>query len=413
MKFEYRGVENALTLDFRRTIRVPDNKRDTNLLPPDLGQFPIYLVQDYINQVPAEVAVKSGIFFTMYQREAMWINFAARLPFAVRVFVGGINAVSGEPMDKRRNDVRERGESAQDYMVVPGQPWLDGIVCEDGKIRQFVAQPKDNGFSVETQVTGEDAVGGIQIEIIPIKCVVPRQIEVLYKNAKRKSISRKIDLEKIGLGPSSTWKELKPVLQLEFGIPVDRQVLYPHVGWNHYLPIRDDDELNKYYFAPGFVLGLSHDPRDARLPQPFFTNGMTQHGTGDTITIKQTIVKDPNPADKWDMNAAILFHVHILDTAMFAAVTRKQVPKSPISAKTYAEHASPFFAIWGEEPTGIKGNFDKVKSIAELEELRAKANGTTYVEEETVPQRVAIIGTYKSTFKPVGIPTRALARVQI
>ncbi|KAF2964262.1 hypothetical protein GQX73_g9313 [Xylaria multiplex] len=484
MKFEYMGIKDALTLTFRRTIRVPDNKRDINMLPPDLGQFPIFLVQvslsclkpiayivvlqitnsmqlsptnanqDYAQQLPVEVAEKSGVFFTMYQREAMWINFEARLPFAIRIFVGGINAVSGLPMEAGEVGVRKKIAKVQDYMVVPGQPWLDGIVCADGEVRQFVAQHKDSGFSVESQLNGKDTIGGIQVEVIPIKCEPPKRMEVHYEDLGRGKRNREIDLEKNGIGPSSTWKDLKVVLERELGIPIGKQVLYPHVEWNYYLPIDDDVEISKYYFKemhkwalpcpckllgfqrtspyadiadpsvlnkPGFVLGVSRNHYDAVPPPKGLAGSMADYSRSgmpasyDGITnrigqmsmaagglIKQTIVPDRNPADVWDKNAAIQFHIHILDTATFAAVTKRSVPEPPISAQTYAEHDSPFFSIWGEEPTGIVGSFANVRSIAELEEARAKAEGKQYEEEESVPQRVSVIGDFESTFRPVG-----------
>ncbi|RYC59662.1 hypothetical protein CHU98_g6532 [Xylaria longipes] len=107
LKFTYGGVEDALTLTFHRTIRVPDNKTGINALPPSIGEFPTYKVQDYVEQVPVEVAKKSGRFLTMYQREAMWINFGAVLPFAIRIFMGGINAISGFPMEERAEQARK------------------------------------------------------------------------------------------------------------------------------------------------------------------------------------------------------------------------------------------------------------------------------------------------------------------
>ena len=48
-------------------------------------------------------------------------------------------------------------------MVVPAQPWLDGINAGDGFIRQFVAMPLGMGYTVEGQVTGEERHGGLQI----------------------------------------------------------------------------------------------------------------------------------------------------------------------------------------------------------------------------------------------------------
>jgi hypothetical protein len=87
----------------------------------------------------------------------------------------------------------------QDYIVLPDQIWLDGIATSPGIVKQFVAtklaprrqrpaeykpatlgssgQASDSqapssgrqplGATVEWQVTGQDAVGGFQLQLIP------------------------------------------------------------------------------------------------------------------------------------------------------------------------------------------------------------------------------------------------------
>ena len=104
----------------------------------------------------------------------MWVNFEASKPYAIKIYVGGVNAVSGEPSHenaatilRRRTKVR-RNESIQDYITVPDQHWIDGIASEEGKVRQFVAMPLGSGYTVEKQITGEDVVGGLQFEITPL-----------------------------------------------------------------------------------------------------------------------------------------------------------------------------------------------------------------------------------------------------
>ena len=69
--------------------------------------------------------------------------------------------MSGQPWSERLQAEDERGN--QDYVVVPEQPWLDGINSGDGTIRQFVAMPLGMGYTVEGQVTGEEKHGGIQL----------------------------------------------------------------------------------------------------------------------------------------------------------------------------------------------------------------------------------------------------------
>lgn len=144
--------------------------------------------------------------------EAMWINFECkRDKFVVRPFLGGVNGISGESTIGDMGSLLRRMNTlsnAQDYLVLPEQPWLDGISTAPGIVKQFVAAetapPRDTrdpllsgqmsqtaqpetsrrsgsssshvqserkhivaGASVEWQVTGSDAVGGIQLQIIP------------------------------------------------------------------------------------------------------------------------------------------------------------------------------------------------------------------------------------------------------
>ncbi len=50
-------------------------------------------------------------------------------------------------------------------MVIPEQPWLDGINAGDGFVRQFVAVALGEGLTVEGQLTGAEDVGGLQLAL--------------------------------------------------------------------------------------------------------------------------------------------------------------------------------------------------------------------------------------------------------
>lgn len=109
------------------------------------------------------------------EKEAMWISFSASTPFMIKIYAGGVNAISGEHKSEDLNTKLRRlklyleGTSVQDYVVVPGQLWLDGIATAPGVVKQFVAMPMGQGYSVEAQLTGREVVGGLQIEITPAK----------------------------------------------------------------------------------------------------------------------------------------------------------------------------------------------------------------------------------------------------
>ena len=134
---------SGLQVSFMRTLRIPDDGR-TYALPPGLGRFPLRRVDDYSGRVPREWRRQGGVFLPMYQREALWIHFSTMNgPSAVKVGVGKVCALTGA----RWSDALHR--RPQDYLVVPDQPWLDGIVVRKGVIRQFVAMPLGLGYTVE------------------------------------------------------------------------------------------------------------------------------------------------------------------------------------------------------------------------------------------------------------------------
>jgi hypothetical protein len=161
-----------LTIDFQRTLRIPDDGKNYPL-PPGLGSFPLRHIDDFEPRVPANWLKRGGVLLPIWQSEALWLNFGTRFipdrgqyPFAIKVATGKVSAVTGE--------VWRRGLSRnpQDYLVAPGQPWLDGYCVEKGVIRQFVAMPLGEGYSVEEQVTGEAEFGGMQIEVFPMRSEV-------------------------------------------------------------------------------------------------------------------------------------------------------------------------------------------------------------------------------------------------
>ncbi len=152
----------VLKIGFQRTLRIPDDNREYPL-PPGLGTFPLNHVDDHAGRLPADWSRHGGVFLPMHQAEAMWIDFSAEYPMAVKVAAGKINALTGEPW---RDELTRQ---PQDYLVVPDQPWLDGFCVEEGLIRQFVAMPLGDGYSAEEQLSGEARHGGLQIAVYPME----------------------------------------------------------------------------------------------------------------------------------------------------------------------------------------------------------------------------------------------------
>ncbi|KAH8595364.1 hypothetical protein B0O99DRAFT_155247 [Bisporella sp. PMI_857] len=247
-----------LQISFRRTIRVPDNAQSSKL-PPSLGKFPLYQVKSYRSQLPPEMVAKGGLFFPMYQKEAMWIRFRSKMPYAIKIYVGAVNAISGEPAVEtaatklRRQRLLSEKKSIQDYVVVPEQYWLDGIATSEGKVRQFVAMPIGSGYSVEAQVTGEDVTGGLQFEITPATEEYRRTYNTPLSVTVQTLTGKAILLSPLA---SNTVKDLKKMIQKQETMHVHKQKLI-YQG-----RVMEDDELLSYYsLVDGSIINLVLDSR--------------------------------------------------------------------------------------------------------------------------------------------------------
>ncbi|MGW3498930.1 hypothetical protein [Streptomyces sp. NPDC001020] len=156
-------LPGGVRVRFIRTLRLPE--AGTHALPPGLGEFPVRRVEDYARTVPDEWRARGGVMLPVYLREAMWLSFGASEPAALQVGVGKVCAVSGRPWSSRLD------RDPQNYVVLPRQPWLDGINSGRGTVRQFVAVPLGLGATVEGQVTGEEVWGGVQLQTFRLKDV--------------------------------------------------------------------------------------------------------------------------------------------------------------------------------------------------------------------------------------------------
>jgi len=159
----------GIRISFQRTLRVPDDGENHHL-PPGLGRFPLRHIEDLDLKHHNHLKERGGIIMPMFQAEALWLDFDSielfgdvDYPIAVKIGTGKICAISGDNWTSTLN------KNPQDYIVVPEQPWIDGYNVDKGKIKQFVAAPLGQGYTVEEQLTGEATVGGLQIQAFPMK----------------------------------------------------------------------------------------------------------------------------------------------------------------------------------------------------------------------------------------------------
>ncbi|KAG4435392.1 hypothetical protein IFR05_009135 [Cadophora sp. M221] len=273
------GGGDHLNISLHRTIRVPDNPR------PDCGPFPIYSIKEYKEKLPN----------TMIGKVACSTNLCR--PFAIKMYAGGVNVVSGEPVSEglatmlRRKQRISEGKSIQDYIVSGFQKWIDRVTKIDGNIMQFVATPTASGYSVGAQVAGRDSLANLQIEVMPKKrkpmCIVVRTLN--WKS---------IPIDEVD--GDTTAGGLKNLLQRAKGILMDEQCLI-YGGCQ----LEDNKKLSECNITHESVVYLNQlafgsgslQPADLAIKK-MNADGMTEKEVITRVFTKQIIVKDPIAADQ-------------------------------------------------------------------------------------------------------------------
>lgn len=202
-------LPGGVAVRFVRTLRLPET--GTHPLPPGLGEFPVRRVTDYPDTVPEEWRARGGVMLPVYLREAMWLSFGGTAePAALQVGVGKVCAVSGRKWSERLS------REPQNYLVLPRQPWLDGINSGKGTVRQFVAVPLGLGATVEGQVTGEETWGGVQLQSFPL--VGPRLTEWREAERRRSELER-MSFADVGYGAAMPMAAPTAALRVVRGPP--------------------------------------------------------------------------------------------------------------------------------------------------------------------------------------------------
>ena len=245
------------------------------------------------------------------------LRCAALDPQALKLAAGMVNAISGGAWSERI----EAGE--QDYVVCPPQPWIDGFKSADGVVRQFIAMPLGMGYTVEGQVTGEETFGGLQLVVFDA---------VAGRFPNEAPISRPL-----AASP-------RPAPTSHDAVQAVASLAAPRARARRSAPLTADTALGAV--SSGAEMGL---------------------GAGGLID--QKLYPDPFGADCWDSASTGRIYVHIVNSRMYAEITGRQAPESPISAKTYAEHGLPWFALYDEHLGDVEasGTLAGVRSVKQLD----------------------------------------------
>lgn len=358
-----------LRISFRRTLRIPDDG-NSYPLPPNAGQFPVRKVDDYADRVPQEWLAKGGVMIPMHSREAMWIAFerTGHAPYAVKVGVGKVNAVNGSPWTDALN-----GES-QDYLVVPPQKWIDGIVDAGGNVKQFIAVRRGGGHSVEAQVTGEEKHNGLQLAVYPGKP------ERFPKPKPRNWHGNRMRSRTLSKGvPIST----------DYSYGADACVETTLDGGSEYetlgLDVKVTRGMDSYSES---VQHLHHTRARKRVNSEAATLGMGAGGS-----IKQNITPDKHGVDAWDQSNPDRLFVHLVNAEMWKQITGEYPPATPIDRGMYNRFNIPWFDIYDDHLGTVQATTTlvKVKTTTEID-----IQNTGLAQESTKPLHVGHVTSYKS-----------------
>ncbi|XVV38693.1 hypothetical protein ACQPXT_36625 [Streptomyces sp. CA-100214] len=275
---------------FIRTLRLPE--QGTHPLPPGLGEFPVRRVADYADTVPESWRARGGVMLPVYLREAMWLSFAGtREPTALQVGVGKVCAVSGRPWSGRLS------HDPQNYVVLPRQPWLDGINSGTGTVRQFVAVPLGMGATVEGQVTGEEVWGGVQLQDFRLN-----------------------DRER------ERWLEAERRCA-EFA----RRAAPPGGAFGAAMPAPA---------APGAAAAYGGAARSRSAPAM---------GLGVGGSMRQEVYRDERPLEHWADSPAGRVFVHLVTPPQWRRITGEEPPPSPVDRAAYTQAGLPWYDYYDQD----------------------------------------------------------------
>ncbi|MFE7775099.1 hypothetical protein ACFU5O_14585 [Streptomyces sp. NPDC057445] len=285
---------------FIRTLRLPES--GTYPLPPGLGEFPLRRVEDFPGTVPQEWRARGGVLLPVYLREAMWLSFAgSEEPAALQIGVGKVCAVSGEPWSGRLS------RDPQNYVVLPRQPWLDGINSGRGTVRQFVAVPLGMGATVEGQVTGEETWGGIQLQAYPLS----GQARRAWREEQRTRARLTAPPPPGGPAPTGAWGG----------------------GYGAAFPPAQAAP------APSAV-PAGPPPAPAAM------------GLGAGGSMRQEVYRDDRPMADWSREPAGRVFVHLVTPPEWRRITGEEAPPSPVDRAAYTRAGLPWFDYYYDDGAG-------------------------------------------------------------
>ena len=381
-------------LSFNRTLRIPEDGREYPL-PAGFGRLPILRVEDYAERVPEQWLEQGGFIIPLYQREALFLEFAGVQwrPTIGKVSVGRVNAISGKEHDLKIRPHR------QDYVVIPDQRWLDGINSGSGSVSQFVAMPLGRGYTIEAQITDEEKFGGFQFAVFDPRAgrfpeQDPKEKEATLA-ARKQRVFRAAQQDLLNDLPSVAARVIRAVQEQQYQdaaaalgkseqeilqiIEDARRHLEDILGPNGFEGLIPDAHLRPRARVSFMPEGSSFQPKvdlsgygalHSRRPTTVTEMGIARGGM-----IKQQIMEDTYGAESWDEAAFREVVIHIVNSEVYQHITGREAPPSPITDEQYRSCNIPWYSDYKEKSPSLSpvAVFKRVLSIGQIDKNRGIA----------------------------------------
>jgi Ubiquitin-2 like Rad60 SUMO-like len=333
--------------------------------------------------------------------------------------------------------------------------YLDGIAVAPGIVRQLVALPIQSPESIEWQMTGLDDVGGLQLEIIP---QFGRSIPTLYREDamnheipmfEGRLLSTAEDLE---MSPGTqVYYQTRCVRsrtlfdEMSCNASQERDHLTFRVEKDLFITIKMTDGNNEAFFNVGIHTKLSlvmakflqrykgcgrdiifvfdgsrvlgTDTPDFLGMEVFEVVEVCQEqvgggfsrfdmawdisdleapaiGFGASAQILQNIRRDEEDPRTWNMCAAKLLNVQILNSKVFEQVFGIPRPLTPMTFAAYSHANVPIFQRYLEKESSVHGNFNRIVSLdeAEASDRRIARPRSSCVDRPTISDSLFLRG---------------------
>jgi hypothetical protein len=386
-----------LTVTLHRTFRIPDDGKKYPL-PPSCGFFPVRHVDDFKDKVPQKWVGRGGVMVPLYQSEAMWLAFDPQYSnlhmhhyaFAVKVATGKVSAVTGKKWSKKLKE--------GDYLVSPGQPWLDGYVVDGGTIRQFVAAPLGLGVTAEEQITGEAEFGGLQLEVVPMD---PEKFAKRFPkvppdlNRRGGSILRSTSFGGPKLGghgipgvySSTLTKSAAPVPCATAAAPTNYSCDTIRVLSAEEARVKRPEmyreEIHEGAATMDFMTldcerATEIGDDSLELSEVNLDMGLAAGGK-----MEQQVFKDPFGLSDWSTTVKSRCFVHMCNSIGWEHLTGTKPPTIPMTAGHYASKGYPWFSYYEDGASSHSGT-DKTKGLKSVAEFQKEKKIPILPENQSV-----------------------------